>query len=85
MWQKFKKKSYNDKTQKLKTVKKKSWIMTKLKQWQNSNCDKSQVVTTLKLWQKSNCEEKTKKKSMWQNSNCDKTLNIQISIYEDFF
>ena len=45
--------------------------MTKLKMWQNSNCDQTQK---LKLWQKSkdsNCD-KTQKLKLWQNLNYDK-------------
>ena len=59
----------------------KSQIVTKLKLWQNSNCDKTQNVTKLKLWpssktqivtklKKSNCD-KTQKLKLWQNINYD--------------
>ena len=53
----------------------KTWIVTKLKLWQNSNCDKAQVVTKLKLWQNSNYD-KTQiviKVKLWPHSNYDKT------------
>ena len=71
--------------------------MTKLKLWQNSNCDKTQIVTKLKLWQNSNCDKtqivknsKTqnvrKKLKLWQNSKTQIVTKLelwQISIYEE--
>ena len=80
------KKSNGNKTQNLKLWEKKNsknskydktQLVTKLKLWQNStcdkgqivtysSCDKTQIVTKLKLW------KKTKKKTqMWQNSDGD--------------
>ena len=56
---------------------------TKLKLWQNSNCDKTQIATKPKLWQNYTCDETqnmtklTKLKNQivikLKNSICDKT------------
>ena len=70
---KTKKKSYCEKTQKLKMRRKKdkTQIVTKI-QW-----GKGQVVNKLKLWQKSNWEEKLKKFNV-KRSNCNKTWELKL-------
>ena len=84
--------SNGDKTQKLKLWKTQIYqnsithIVTKVKMWQNSSCDKTQIVTKPKLIQKSNCEEKnikslfdkTQIKTKLKNSNCDQTQKLKL-------
>ena len=63
------KKRYCDKTQHLKMGRKKSWIMTKVKLWQNSNCEEK--------IKKNQCD-KTEIETQLENSNYDKTKKTQI-------
>ena len=48
-------------------------IVTKLKVWQSSNCDKTKITRKLKLPPNSNCDKSKKmiKLLLWQNSKCD--------------
>ena len=67
--------------------------MTKLKMWQNSNCDKTQILIKLKIRQNSNCDRTTKLKFLQnsktqfvtklKNSNCDKTWTMTNINYEE--
>ena len=61
----------------------KTQIVTKLKMWQNSSCDKAQIETKLKLWQNYNYEknykcDKTKIVTKLINSNYDKTPKLKL-------